>query len=67
MTCSYGDILRFKRFAGQTATNDVGALTVISDAGSGQVVVDNFDADISPQNGKLSTYPSAVLVAGQDK
>ena len=40
------------------------ALQGISDSDSGliQVVVDNFDADISSQNGKLSTHSLAVLV-----
>ena len=40
------------------------ALQGISDSDSGliQVVVDNFDADISSQNDKLSTHSLAVLV-----
>ena len=40
----------------------------MSDASSGliQVVADNFDADISSQNGKLSTHSLAVLVTQPD-
>ena len=46
-----------------TATSP--ALHAISDSDSGliQVVVDNFEADISLQNGKLSTHSLAVLVS----
>ena len=46
------------------AATSAPALQGIIDSKSGliQVVVDNFDADISLQNGKLSTHSLAVLV-----
>ena len=62
VSCSYDELLRFiKSTAVATATSP--ALHAISDSDSGltQVVVDNFDADISSQNGKLSTHSLVVL------
>ena len=63
VTCSYVEILRFKMCAAFHAAQydlKIG----ISDCNSGlvQVVVDNFDANISSQNGKLSTHSLAMLV-----
>ena len=39
----------------------------ISDAKDGliQIVADNFDSDISSQNGKLSTHSMAMIVMSQ--
>lgn len=50
VTCSYDEVLRFKRSAASAATKDM-ALTGISESTSGllQVVADNFDADIASQ------------------
>ena len=63
VTCSYDEVLRFKRSAAKSATMEQ-SYHGISDASEGlvQVVVDNFDAEISSQNGKLSTHSLAVLV-----
>jgi len=63
VTCSYDEVLRFKRSAAKAATMER-SCHVISDASEGlvQVVVDNFDAEISSQNGKVSTHSLAVLV-----
>ena len=63
VSCSYDELLRFKKSAAVAAATSP-ALQGISDSDSGliQVVVDNFDADISSQNGKLSTHSLAVLV-----
>ena len=63
VTSSYNEVLRFKKSAAVAATS-APALQGISDSKLGliQVVVDNFDADISSQNGKLSTHSLAVLV-----
>ena len=63
VTCSYDEVLRLKKSAAIAATS-APALQGISDTKPGliQVVVDNFDADISSQNGKLSTHSLAVLV-----
>ncbi len=69
VTCSYDEVLRFKKSAAIAATKNI-SLHGISDASKGlvQVVADNFDADISSQNGKLSTHSLAVLMtqANQD-
>jgi hypothetical protein len=56
-------LLRFKKSAARAATEDID-LSGISKADSAlvQVVADNFDADISSQNGKLSTHSLAVLL-----
>ena len=63
VTCSYDEVLRFKRSAAKAATMERSCLG-ISAASEGlvQVVVDNFDAEISSQNGKLSTHSLAILV-----
>ena len=63
VTCSYDEILRFKKSAAIAATEEID-LTGISSEQSGlvQVIADNFDADISSQNGKLSTHSLAVLL-----
>ena len=57
VTCCYDEILRFKRSAALAATRDIklsginqGSLWFI------QTVADNFDADISSQNGKVTTF-----------
>lgn len=63
VTCSYDEVLRFKKSPAAAATKEF-ALSGISSSGLDmvQVVSDNFDADISSQNGKLSTHSLAVLV-----
>ena len=63
VTCSYDEVLRFKHSAAKAATMER-SCHVISDASEGlvQEVVDNFDAEISSQNGKVSTHSLAVLV-----
>ena len=62
VTCSYDEVLRFKRSAAKAATMER-SYHGISDASEGlvQIVADNFDAEISSQNGKLSTHSLAVL------
>ena len=68
ISCTYDELLCFKRSAAIAATKDI-SLTGISDHTDGlvQVVVDNFDADISSQNGKLSTHSLAILVTQPDQ
>ena len=63
VSCSYDELPRFKKSA-TVAAATLPALQGISDSDVGlvQVVADNFDADISSQNGKLSTHSLAVLV-----
>jgi len=63
VTCSYDEVLRFKRSSAQAAAKEL-SCPGIAEASDGliQVVVDNFDAEISSQNGKLSTHSLAVLV-----
>lgn len=63
VTCSYDEILRFKKSAALAATKST-TLTGIKDGRMGliQVVADNFDADISSQNGKQSTHSLAILI-----
>ena len=63
VTCSYDEILRFKKSAALAATKDI-KLSWINHGGLGliQAVADNFDADISSQNGKMSTHSLAMLI-----
>ena len=63
VTCSYEEVLRHRQSAAKVATLNH-SCPGISDASTVlvQVVVDNFDAEISSQNGKLSTHSLAILV-----
>lgn len=63
VTCSYDEVLRFKKSAAATAVQEH-SQSPITDASSGlvQIVANNFDADISSQNGKLSTHSLVILV-----
>ena len=67
VTCTYDELLRFKKSVAAEAAKsaDVTAISTVED-GLVQVVVDNFDADIASQNGKLSTHSLAVLVTQPD-
>ena len=63
VTCSYDEILRFKRSAALAVTTDI-KLSGINQGSLGliQTVADNFDADISSQNGKITTHSLAMLI-----
>ena len=63
VSCTYDELRRFKKSAAVAATSET-KLQGISDCKDGliQVVIDNFDADISSQNGKRSTHSLAMLV-----
>ena len=63
VTCSYDEILRFKKSAAFAATKEM-QLSGIHRADHGliQAVADNFDADISSQNGKVTTHALAMLI-----
>ena len=63
VTCSYDEVLQFKKSAAVAATENAN-LRGVSDSRPAmiQTVVDNFDADISSQNGKVSTHSLAVLM-----
>lgn len=63
VTCSYDEVLRFKKSAALAATNDI-QLSGIHEGEGGliQSIVDNFDADISSQNGKMTTHSLAMLI-----
>lgn len=63
VTCSYDEILRFKKSAALAATKDI-KLSGIHQGSMGliQAVADNFDANISSQNGKLTTHSLAMLI-----
>ena len=68
VTCSYDEILRFKKSAAFSAAADMDLLGISqADSGLIQVVADNFDADISSQNGKLSTHSLAVLFTQKEQ
>lgn len=64
IVCSYDEILRFKKSAALAAVKAVtcSGMTNLQNTFT-QVIVDNFDADISSQNGKLSTHSLAMVVA----
>ena len=67
MTCTYDELLRFIKSVAVAAAKST-ELTAISKVEDGlvQVMVDNFDADIASQNGKLSTHSLAVLLTQPD-
>ena len=68
--CSYSDILRFKASAATAAAQDVHSnLRAITDAKYGliQAVADNFDANVSSQNGLQSTHALALLLTQENK
>ena len=62
VTCSYDEVVRFKKSAARASYADT-RLQGISDSSNGliQIIADNFDADISSPNGKLSTHALAMI------
>jgi len=62
--CSYTEYRRFKKSAAEAAVAAM-KMAGISNAADGLVqgIADNFDADISSQNGRQSTHSLAVLLA----
>ena len=63
VTCSYDEILRFKKSAALDATIQ-SSLSGIFDNHTGlvQAIADNFDAYISAKNGKVSTHSIDLLL-----
>lgn len=63
VTCTYDEVLRFRKSAAAAASQEK-ALSGIVDKNVGmiQAVADNFDAEISSQNGKISTHSLALLL-----
>lgn len=66
--CSYTEYRRFKKSASHAALQDL-KLSGICNAKEGivQAIADNFDADISSQNGKQSTHSLAILLTQYSK
>ena len=65
VTCSYDEMQRFKASAASAAAGDVNSnLRDITDSKEGliQAVADNYDANISSQNGLKSTHDLALLL-----
>ena len=61
--CSYTEYRQFKKSAAQAAVGDSRLFGISSsDHGLVQGIVDNFDADISSQNGRQSTHSLAILM-----
>ena len=63
VTCSYDEVLRFKKSAAKAATRDIMLSGIQGDDELIQTLADNFDADISSQNGKLQTHSLAMVIA----
>jgi len=63
VTCNYDETLRFKASAA-AATDTDNSMRGITDSSVGlvQAVADNFDANISSQNGLKSTHALALLI-----
>ena len=64
VTCSYDELLRFKKSVAFFASSDM--MVSGLDKNSGvfvQAVADNFDQEISSQNGRLQTHSMALLLA----
>lgn len=66
ISCTYDEVLRFKKSAAHEVSKkcDLSGISV-DDTGETfiQIVIDNFDTEISSQNGKMTTHSLAVLVA----
>jgi hypothetical protein len=63
ITCSYDEVLRFKKSAAVIASKEPSVHGISNaDGGLVQTVADNFDADIHSPNGKLSTHSLAMIV-----
>ena len=62
VTCSYDEVLRFKKSAAVAASADPSSLGISSSGSMIQVIVDNFDTDISSPNGKASTHSLAMIL-----
>ena len=61
--CSYDEVLRFKKSVTVAASIDPKLQGIYSvDHGLVQIVADNFDAEISCPNGKVSTHSLAMIV-----
>ena len=62
VTCSYDEVARFKKSAALASYTDT-SVQGLADSSSGlvQIIADNFDADISSPNGKLSTHALAMI------
>lgn len=68
VSCSYDEVLRFKTSAAAAAVNNASLRGhVHAEDGLVQFVSDNFDAQISSQNGLLSTHSLAMLLTFVDK
>lgn len=68
VSCSYDEVLRFKTSAAAAAVNSASLREhVHAKDGLVQLVSDNFDAQISSQNGLLSTHSLAMLLTFVDK
>ena len=63
ITCSYDEVLRFKSSAARAASLDMTKGPIWdSEAGLIKAVADNFDANISSQNGLRSTHSLALIL-----
>lgn len=68
ITCSYDEVLRFKKSAAKAASTSSDFHGIGScNNGMVQVIVDNFDAEISSPNGKLSTHSLAIILTQPTK
>ena len=68
ITCSYDEVLRFKKSAAAAAVSNIDRLEIQAEKSTMiQVVVDNFDADIASQNGKVSTHSLAMILTQNER
>ena len=66
--CSYDEYLRFKASAAIAADMQIDLRGLVNaDKGLIQVVTDNFDSNVSSQNGLISTHSLAVLLTVRDQ
>ncbi len=63
ITCSYDEVLRFRRSSAVDAAHNDGTKGVLNPQGGLiQVIVDNYNANINSLNGKKSTHALAMIV-----
>ena len=62
ITCSYGEVVRFKESAAREASKNRTKQMFVIHGDLIQAVADNYDANISSQNGLIQTHALAMLL-----
>ena len=67
VTCSYDELLRFKKSIAMASNADMDLAGLVKNANElVQGVGDNYDQEIASQNGKIQTHSMALLLTQND-